>query len=69
MANLRGADLRGANLRDTDLRDTNLKDALIHEKQVVHLKEKYNLQYTKICMNETEMIVSYKEYSNLKEEV
>lgn len=69
MANLREADLRGANLRDTDLRDTNLKDALIHEKQVVHLKEKCNLQYTKICMNETEMIVSYKEYSNLKKEL
>lgn len=71
-ANLRGTNLTGSDLRGTDLRGTDLKGtylkrahltgATFDEKQVNYLGQHYNLQGTRVYIQETKETISYEEY-------
>lgn len=67
MANLTNADLRmasltGADLTDIDLTGADLTGACFDEKQVRYLKTNYNLQDTRVFIEETGDVLSFKEY-------
>ncbi len=67
MANLTNADLgmanlTGADLTDIDLTGADLTGACFDEKQVRYLKTNYNLQDTRVLIEETGDVLSFKEY-------
>ncbi|NBJ94457.1 pentapeptide repeat-containing protein [Parablautia muri] len=66
-ANLSGADLSGLNLKGINLRETILEHAILNntildETQVFYLEHECDLQNAKIYLNESDDIISYKEY-------
>lgn len=61
-ADLRMADLIGADLTDIDLTGADLAGACFDEKQVRYLKTNYNLQDTRVLIEETGDVLSFKEY-------
>ena len=62
-AHLVGADLRGADLTGTCLRGAKLEDIIFDENQVQYLRKEYNLEGTRVFIDETNEIITYKEYS------
>lgn len=58
-ANLQGADLRGANLEKIDLSGANIRDTIFDEKQIYYLRNKYNLENSKVYLFKEEKITDY----------
>lgn len=61
-ANLQGADLRGANLEKIDLSGANIRDTIFDEKQIYYLRNKYNLENSKVYLFKEEKITDYLNY-------
>lgn len=55
-------DLRGANLSGVDLSNAVLSDTLFDEKQIEKIKNIYDLKECRVCLSETDEVISYKEY-------
>ncbi len=61
-ANLVGADLRKINLGKVDLKEVELEETIFDESQISYLKDKYDLQETRIYIEKINKIITYEEY-------
>ncbi len=55
------------NLRNTDLSEADLRETVFDEKQVGMLHKKYDLSQSKVCISETNEIISYRDYCTRKQ--
>ena len=61
-ANLQEADFRGADLAGVKLEFANLQDAIFDESQVYYLKDKYNLDNSKVYIFNEKKVISFESY-------
>ena len=61
-ANLSGINVAGIDLRETVLTNAILNNTILDETQVFYLEHECDLQNAKIYLNESDDIISYKEY-------